>query len=285
MGTELTKRGIDTSAPLWSARALSLAPAVVTGIHREAFLAGAEILTACTFRTHVRNLISSGLSSEEVRDASVSLAKKAVALARAARSAIDEPREVWIAGSLAPLEDCYQPDLVPDDLDLSREHRWQALHLAEAGADFVLIETMNTIREAVVAHRAVIETGLPAMVSFVTNGQGALLSGESLVEAAGAVLEDLPAPLAVGVNCIPANRIEEELERLAVAFPGLPLVAYGNTGRPLDGSGLLYSDPLDPDAYARLARRWIPLGVRIAGSCCGTDARHTAALAAIFRNE
>ena len=283
MGTELTRRGADTSPPLWSARALTSAPDLVRQIHEEAVLAGAEILTACTFRTHVRNLVASGLAPEKARDASRSLAKRAVALARTARGALEAQREIWIAGSLAPLEDCYRPDMVPDDSDLTREHRWQALHLAEAGADLILIETMNTLREAVAAHRAVIETGLPGLSSFVTDGNGSLLSGEPLIDAAKAVILDLPAPLAIGVNCIPARRVGGELERLAAALPGVPLLAYGNLGRPLDGSGEHYTDPVDPESYAALAADWTKLGLRVAGSCCGTGSRHTAALSLRFR--
>jgi S-methylmethionine-dependent homocysteine/selenocysteine methylase len=284
MGTELTRRGADTSPPLWSARALTQAPHLVLEIHREAVLAGADILTATTFRTHPRTLTASGLSPVVARDQSRDLARKAVDLARTACQAAPD-RQVWVAGSLAPLEDCYRPDLVPHDFDLAREHGAQAIHLAEAGADFILIETMNSSREARAAHRAVIQTGLPAMVSFVTDGQGSLLSGESLAAAARALLEDLPAPLAIGVNCIPARLIAGELARLHAALEGFPLLAYGNTGRPLDERAAAYTDPLGPSEYAEVARCWLNCGTRVAGSCCGTDASHTAALRRLFEKE
>lgn len=284
MGTELTRRGADTSPPLWSARALTQAPHLVFEIHREAVLAGADILTAATFRTHTRTLTASGLSPAVARDQSRELAHKAVDLARTACRAAPD-RQVWVAGSLAPLEDCYRPDLVPPDFDVAREHEVQAILLAEAGADFILIETMNTSREARAAHRAVIQTGLPAMVSFVTDGKGSLLSGESLAAAARALLEDLPGPLAIGVNCIPARLVAGELARLHEAIEGFPLLAYGNTGTPLDERAAAYTDPLDPSAYAELARCWPGYGTRVAGSCCGTDASHTVALGKLFEKE
>src|SRR5712692_7425776 len=50
MGTELEKRGVASGLPLWSARALLSAPAEVLAIHCENVEAGADVLTANTFR-------------------------------------------------------------------------------------------------------------------------------------------------------------------------------------------------------------------------------------------
>ena len=47
-GTELNRRGIDLSLPLWSAAAIESAPDVLRQIHVEYVTAGAEILTANT---------------------------------------------------------------------------------------------------------------------------------------------------------------------------------------------------------------------------------------------
>ncbi len=77
--------------------------------------AGAEVLTANTFRTHRRTLAKGGLG-ERSRE----LTALAVRLAREAATSAGRP--IFVAGSLAPLEDCYRPDLVPDDAALEREH-------------------------------------------------------------------------------------------------------------------------------------------------------------------
>ena len=55
-GTELTRRGIDTGLPLWSANALLTdeGARVLQQIHADYLLAGTEVITANTFRTHVR---------------------------------------------------------------------------------------------------------------------------------------------------------------------------------------------------------------------------------------
>ena len=273
MGTELHRRETSTALPLWSAQALVGDPELVWTIHCDEVAAGADILTANTFRTHARSLGKAGLASRAGE-----LSALAVRLAHQAAAA--PGREVFVAGSLSPLEDCYRPDLVPDDSALAAEHGAQARFLAEAGVDLILAETHNSIREAIAAVRAVKATGLPVIVSVVTDGAGRLLSGEPIEEAAAALgaLE----PDAIGINCVAAGRLAGDLGLLARAAPGRPLSAYGNLGLPADGPGWAFTESLEPDDYGREAQRWIALGARIVGGCCGTTPAHTRALREIF---
>ena len=269
MGTELQRRGADTRLPLWSARALAESPELISAIHEDEVAAGAEVLTANTFRTHRRTLEKGGLESR-----SRELTLLAVRLAREAAEGAG--REVFVAGSLSPLEDCYRPDLVPDDEALESEHHDQAESLAAAGVDAILLETHNTVRELVAAGRAARETGLPFVASMVTDGSGRLLSGEPIENAVQA-LESLH-PLALSINCVPARRLTFDLTRLAVSAPDVPLGAYGNLGMPEDEAGWRFTEELSPEQYAGCARRWLGLGARLVGGCCGTTAAHTAAL-------
>lgn len=283
LGTELTRRGADTGPPLWSARALFEAPELVALVHEENAAAGADVLTTATFRTHARNLRAAGIPPAEAARRSRDLARLAVTLARdggrRGRAASGRTgAEPLVAGSLSPLEDCWRPDLVPDAEERRREHAAQAEALALAGCDLILVETMGTAREALDATAAAAQTLLPVAASFTTDGDGRLLSGEPLVDAARALLDRPRPPVAVGVNCVPARRIEGEVARLGAALPGVPLVAYGNTGQALDEKDLFPTEPIDPEEYAGVARRWLALGVRLVGGCCGTRAAHTAAL-------
>ncbi|MCX7939906.1 MAG: homocysteine S-methyltransferase family protein, partial [Thermoflexales bacterium] len=186
MGTELERRGVDTALPLWSAAALDTAPQVVQQIHLDHIRAGAQVITANTFRTNLRALQKAGLA-HRMRE----LTFRAVALARAA-IAESGNAQVRLAGSIAPVEDCYSPELVPTEEELQTEHALLARYLAEAGVDLLLIETQNTIREAVAAARAAASTGKPFWVSFVLDNQNRLLSGESLSDAVRAVLPFAP---------------------------------------------------------------------------------------------
>jgi S-methylmethionine-dependent homocysteine/selenocysteine methylase len=155
MGTELERRGASTRLPLWSARALFECPELVLAIHREEVAAGAEILTANTFRTHRRTARREGLEGR-----SAELTRTAVALAREA--AREAGRPVFVAGSLSPLEDCYRPDLTPAGDAIEREHALQAESLAAAGVDGILVETQNTGPGARVRRAMGRATGLPS---------------------------------------------------------------------------------------------------------------------------
>jgi S-methylmethionine-dependent homocysteine/selenocysteine methylase len=269
MGTELEKRGAPSGLPLWSARALSEAPELVLAIHRGEVAAGAQALTANTFRTHARTLAREGKA-----DRAVELTAIAVRLARDAASHAAPPP--YVLGSLAPLEDCYRPDLAPGLEALVREHELQARALAEAGVDGILLETHNSVAELQAAARAARSTGLPVIASMVTDGKGRLLSGEPIEKAVDALGEVFPD--ALSINCVPARDLAADLARLARAAPGVPLGAYGNLGPPTEPGGTRFERDIPPEEYADIARGWLDLGARLVGGCCGTTAAHTAAM-------
>jgi S-methylmethionine-dependent homocysteine/selenocysteine methylase len=269
MGTEFERRGIPTPGPLWSASALLTHPDSVRQIHEEYVRAGAEIVTANTFRTNPRAVSRAalGLQAHE-------LTHVAVRLAQEARERVAD-HQVWIAGSMSPAEDCFSPDLVPDRDAALREHRLLASWLADAGVDLILIETMNTVREAVAATTAAIPTGLPVCVSFVCSDDGHLLSGETLADAVASV-EPL-GPVAFLVNCTPTPAISTALQTLA-AHTSLPIGAYGNLGPPISATEWSLEREITPERYRAYARDWIALGARIIGGCCGTTPEYVRAL-------
>lgn len=273
MGTQLERRGVHARLPLWSAWALLERPEVVSEIHRDEIAAGADVLTANTFRTHRRTLAKEGLERQ-----STELTQKAVHLAREAARGVRGP--VFVVGSLSPLEDCYRPDLVAEKDVLEEEHAVQARALLSAGVDGILVETQNTVREVVAAAGAARATGLPVIASIVTDGGGRLLSGES-IEAAVAALKPIAVD-ALSINCVPAPLLADDLGRLARAAPENALAAYGNLGPPAEAAGTRFTQELTPGEYAELAREWWSQGARILGGCCGTTAAHTRALRALL---
>jgi enediyne biosynthesis protein CalE2 len=273
MGTELERLGVPTDLPLWSAQAVIGAPDRVREVHEEYVAAGADVLTAATFRTTPRSLAKAGREAE-----AEALTGRAVALAREARSRAASGRDVWVAGALAPLEDCYRVDLVPEDAALEREHHEQAARLARAGADLILIETMGTIREAVAATRGALATGLPVFTSFMARGAAEIGDGEPLSDAVRAVdALDLDAIL---VNCTPAATATGCLEVMARATR-TPIGCYANAGSPDLGRGTWCFDPeMTPERFADAAADWVRLGAQIVGGCCGTGPAHIRALRA-----
>ncbi|MGI9253961.1 MAG: homocysteine S-methyltransferase family protein, partial [Thermomicrobiales bacterium] len=196
-GTDLDRRGLTTTLPLWSALGLIERPDLVQAIHEDNLRAGADVVITDTFRTTGRTLEKAGMDPARA-DALDALA---VQLARAARTATGR-EDALVAGSLAPLEDCYSPWLMPAPDAALAEHRRQARNLAAAGADFIMAETMPCIAEAAIALQAATETGLPATVGFVCypGRDGAaprLMSGETLAEAVAAVEPLGPAAILV----------------------------------------------------------------------------------------
>jgi S-methylmethionine-dependent homocysteine/selenocysteine methylase len=272
-GTELERRGHPAGLPLWSSHALFDAPEAVAAIHAEYLSAGAEILTANTFRTQSRVLAR----SEAFRGRARELTRQAVALARGA--ADGRPGRVWVAGSAPPLEDCYRPDRVPDTSSLESEHREHANHLAAAGVDLILVETMNTIVEALAAGRAAAETRLPFWISFVCGNDARLLSGEPLCDALQAVHET--GPDVVLVNCLPPSAVIPCLETLAAA--SCDFGVYANLGANLGAPDPNARDPRredhEPLAFAVEAQHWVDAGARVIGGCGGTTPAHIRALA------
>ncbi len=264
LGTELERRGVATGLPLWSAHALLECPEVVSEIHREYSGAGAEVLTANTFRTQRRTLDNAGLGARAGE-----LTQLAVDLARAASG-----DSGWVAGSVPPLEDCYRPDRVPPDAALRVEHAEHIGHLVRAGVDLLLIETMNSIREATIAVELAARSDLPVWASFVCDADARLLSGESLSDALGAVL--LHEPQALLVNCLPPSAVPASLPVLAAR--GIPFGVYANLGEPNDDTGFSRSEEVGPREFARRNVEWLSTGATLLGGCCGTGPDHIAAL-------
>ncbi len=261
VGTLLGARGVPIPAPLWSAWALLHDPEEVARAHRDYVAAGARVHTTNTFRTRRRTLPDDW----ERRTA------QAVDLVRGTLRP-----GMLAAGSIAPLEDCYRPDLSPSDP--RPEHRELAVLLADLGADLLLCETFPHLGEAWVAVEEAVATGLPTWASFTAGPSADLLTPAEVRHGAIGAIER--GAKAVLVNCVPASRTLDFLEVLAPL--GIPFGAYANAGHQDEELGW-HADPGDSaERYADLAEAWLDLGATLIGSCCGTGPAHTAELVRRF---
>ncbi len=269
---ELLRRGVAAAGQLWGVGALLQTPDEVRRLHTDYVAAGAELLTALTFRVAPYALRRLGLE-----DRAAELAARAVRLAR--EGAAEAGREVPVLASMTTLEDCYRPDRVPTEDVLLEEHAATAEILAAARPDGLLLETFNTIPEALAALDAAIATGLPVIVSFACREGGQLLSGDDAGLAAAAV--SLSEVAAVGANCTALKDMLPALTAMAEATV-LPLVAYANNAFFAEDAPHLQAEPVDPENYARCALAWRAAGARLIGGCCGTTPEHVAAVAKAF---
>jgi S-methylmethionine-dependent homocysteine/selenocysteine methylase len=265
-GSELERRGLPLPAPMWSARAVIEQPELLAAIHREYAQAGAQVHTAATFRTTARALAGTAFAARWDE-----LAARAVALCRKAAGP-----GARVAGSLAPLEDCFTPSATPDDATLAAEHAEHAAALERAGCDLLLVETMPTLRELRAATRAAAATGLTVWAAITLGPGGDFFDDAGLRDARQCAADE--GAQAFLLNCSAAGRITAALQgALARGTPpsGLLLGAYANA---IFGPG----GAVSPAAYVLEAARWKASGATLLGSCCGTGPAHVAALRAAF---
>jgi methionine synthase I (cobalamin-dependent) len=244
------------------------APDILEAVHRDYLEAGADVITTCTFRTHRRSLARGGMG-----DRAPELTQRAVEIAQRARDDVNPSAKV--VGSVAPLEDCYRPDLAPSLEECEREHREIITRLLEAGVDGILIETQNNLGESAAAARQAMElvrqeAGGFWMISFCTRSDGPpniLLSSESLAD----LLPSLKGAFAIGINCVAAPAIESQVKLLRLLVSSETRIsAYANIGKANAEGEWIASDAVDPEIYAEYAARWIAAGASIIGGCCGT---------------
>lgn len=276
MGTELLRRGADVSLPLWSAAILQVHPEMVVDIHQDYVSSGAEILTANTFRTTTRTLSKVMGDEEAARRRARKLTRRAV---RAARAAADA--RLFVAGSVAPLEDCYHPELFPGERVAEKEFSELARWLVREGVDLVLIETMGRIDEAECALKATVDLGCPRWVSFILQDEENLLGGEKLTRAAKTAV-DMGAD-AVLVNCsgiLTSVKALEHLQRVA----SVPTGIYPNLGKSVPSEEGEITERYSDEVFLREMKRATDLGVRIMGSCCGSGPDHTRILRTLIHS-
>lgn len=251
MGTELGARGVPLPAPAWSAEALRTHPDVVAAIHRDYADAGAKVHRTNTFRTQPRIY---GEAYRELIATAVSLAKKSGGR---------------VAGSIAPIEDCYRPDLSPEEPVARACHRAMATALVEAGIDLIVCETFPHGGEARIAVEEAVATGTETWAALTAGPDASLMTPDEMRDAARGCVD--AGAHAVLVACTDAERTLAYVEKLSGL--GVPFGAYANAGIP--------AESMTPDRYVSLASSWKAAGATILGACCGTGPAFVRALSSL----
>jgi len=262
IGTELIARGLKPGGPEWTARAAIDAPELLAEVHSDYAQAGATLHTANTFRTQPSAF------GKGWRDALAAAVRIACACASEGQR---------VAGSIAPVADCYRPDLSPGE-DARDEHRQVASALAAAGCDLLLCETFSNEAEALAAAEEAVLTGLPTWLSLTPGPFADLLTPAALrAMARRAVSTGIERLL---VNCVAASQALQYVD--AIGGLGLPVGVYANAGAREERLGWDTASCHAADAYATYAQGWVDAGATAVGGCCGTSPVHVAALAARF---
>jgi len=280
MGTELQARGCNIALPLWSAKPLIERPDVVRHIHIDYIDVGADIITTNTFRTQRRTFEKANfqLNGKSFADTAKEFTKNAVDLAQDAVMIASDNVEPLVAGCIAPLEDCYSPDLVPDMDVLCTEHYEHIQNLVEAGVDMLIAETMISLKEISAVVNQIHKFDIDYAISYVPKNNKFLLSGELVSDMVNVV--EKYSPQAIMINCVHPSQIEPAMVYLK-SLTDLPIGVYANIGNPSEKETGKLTPSVNPDEYLNYAKKWKTLGARIIGGCCGTKPMYIMKLAGL----
>jgi 5-methyltetrahydrofolate--homocysteine methyltransferase len=263
-------------------------PEIIKEIHRQYFLAGADIIETNTFSGTTIAQADYELESAvyEINYQSAKIAKEV------ANEFTDKPR--FVAGSIGPTNRTasISPDVNDpgfrgvsfDQLVLAYSEQINAL--MDGGVDILLVETVFDTLNAKAALYAIDEVfeerseKIPIMVSgTITDQSGRTLTGQT-TEAFLISLSHMPL-LSIGLNCaLGASLMRPYLQILNSKAP-FAVSAHPNAGLPNEFGA--YDET--PEMMAAQIETFLDEGlVNIIGGCCGTTPEHIAAIASLAKN-
>jgi len=190
MGSLLESKGLTSNDPSWSAKINLSHPDKVLKIHLDYIEAGADIITTNTFRTNPYSLNQIGvLDYKKFVKQAVNIAKDAV-----------DKKNVLIAASNPPAEDCYQRQRKATKKELELNHCLHIETLYEYGSHFILNETQSHFDEIKIICEFCSKNRIPFVISLYFDEDLKILSGEKIQEVINFIIQY--EPLSIGFNCI-----------------------------------------------------------------------------------
>lgn len=261
MGTILQSKGLlpGELPECWN---ITNAP-IIKEIHKSYLNAGCDLIKANTFGANPFKMNETNYSCEEVIKTGVQLAKEA---------ALEVNKNACVGLDIGSLGKLLKPLGTLSFDDAYNAFQTMCLAGAEAGADFILIETMSDTYEIKAAALAAKEnTSLPVMVTMIFDENGKLLTGAD-VAASAALLEALHVD-AIGFNCGLGPKQMKHLLPSLKKVCSLPIVVNPNAGLPVVVDGKTQFN-VDPQEFAQDMKEIALEGALIIGGCCGTTPEH-----------
>ena len=258
IGTEIYRRNFFVNA---SFEQLNLtAPDVILDIHHQYLKAGAEVLTTNTYNANSRRLAKFGLSeqTEAINRAGVKLAREAAA------------GKALVAASVGPIGDIPKGMTCPKDKAVGII-AGQIRALASGEPDFILFETLRSLSDVEVSLAAleIAAPDMPFMVSVQVDREAQTQSGDDVAAILACLSASALQPSAFGINCGSGpEAMLSAYEKFAHDCP-YPVVVQPNAGAPKNvDNRMIYMS--SPEYFTTYAMRYISLGARGIGGCCGT---------------
>jgi 5-methyltetrahydrofolate--homocysteine methyltransferase len=204
---------------------------------------------------------------------------RAVELARKAAAASGRT-DVLVAGSMGPVGGLIKPYGPLEADEVKAAFAEQAKALAEGGADLLVIETMFAFEETTAAFEGARSvTDLPIVVSFSYDRGTRSMMGVKPKDVMKRYTE--MGATVIGANCgTTLENMEAIITEYAKTVPNFPMWAKPNAGIPrmdIQTEQAIYD--MGPEDMASFAKKYIALGAKIVGGCCGSTPEHIAAIA------
>jgi homocysteine S-methyltransferase len=237
------------------------------------------ILDSVTWKAHAHWAKSLGADTAELRAANEE-SIRFIADLRARYSANTKP--IVLNAVIGPRGDAYRPEATIEMAAAEDYFSEQLGWLAGTDADMVSALTFNQSGEAAGLTRAARAVGMPVVISFTAETNGALPTGESLADAIARVDEATDSfPAYYMINCAHPDHFTGALPDAPWArrVRGIRANASRRSHADLDAAPEL--DRGDPQElagqYRELAERlpWL----NVFGGCCGSDLRHVSEIA------
>ena len=248
-------------------------PDAVRDVHRAYVEAGANLILTCTFGGTRARLERSGLAERLAE-----INRRAVEIAREAAG-----DEVYVAGDIGPLGEFLAPLGKMTYEQAVAIFAEQAAALAQAGVDVLYIETMSDLNEIRAAVEGAQQAGLdiPVFATLSFDSHGRTNMGVR-PEQAAEMLVSLGVA-AFGANCgATLEMTEGAVAKMHAIAPQALLIAKPNAGKPRLVEQEVVYDAM-PEDMAEYARKFVALGARVVGGCCGSTPAHIAAIAAAVK--
>ncbi len=242
-------------------------PDVVREIHRAYIKAGATIIETNTF----------GASSLKLEHYGIAYRARELNLA-AVRTAQEAAQgKAKIAGSIGPTGKFIYP---LGDLDFEDAYNIfceQAKYLAEAGANYLIIETCIDIQEMraalLAAHNA---CNLPVICQLSYGEDGRTVTGTD-PKTAAVILDAMGASI-IGVNCSLGPEQLVPVVKILADNCRVPISVQPNAGMPYLEDGVT-KFPMDAKTFGSWGKKLVEAGATYLGGCCGTTPEHIRELA------
>jgi 5-methyltetrahydrofolate--homocysteine methyltransferase len=271
MGTMLMAEGLGGGiAPeRWNVEE----PEKLKAVHQRYYEAGSDVVLTNTFGANRLKLKRWNLGDEVSR-----LNVSGVQLARSIC-----PQDRFVAGDVGPSGEMLAPMGSVTGEELEEVFAEQAEALVSGGVDFIIVETMFSLEEAVSALRGVLRAArcpVFALMTYDKNEKGFFTMMGETPHACAEALEREGAS-AIGANCTIGSTEMISLVGILKEATSLPLILQPNAGRPLVKDGKTVYEQT-PEEFARDIRSMVDGGAGGVGGCCGTTPDFIAAVRGVL---